>query len=106
MTFLFRAPTAAEGAVELHHRDQLVQMGTRQEVLGGEELLLGFEEQVQKNGRPIRFWTHSKYETVTPPALAKMSGRTFTPWSAGARGLGLWRYLGGPWEPVAQFPFS
>ena len=22
-----------------------------------------------------------------------------------ARGLGLWRYLGGPWEPVAELPF-
>jgi 2'-5' RNA ligase len=29
----------------------------------------------------------------------------FTPWSARARGLGLWRYLGGPWEPVAEAPF-
>ncbi len=28
----------------------------------------------------------------------------FTPWSARARGLGLWRYLGGPWEPVAEDP--
>jgi hypothetical protein len=24
-------------------------------------------------------WTHSKYETVTPPAFARMSGRTKTP---------------------------
>src|ERR1044071_554764 len=26
-----------------------------------------------------RSWTHSKYETVTPPALARMSGTTRTP---------------------------
>ena len=26
-----------------------------------------------------RSWTHSKYETVTPPALARMSGTTLTP---------------------------
>lgn len=29
----------------------------------------------------------------------------FAPWSTRARGLGLWRYLGGPWEPVAELPF-
>ena len=30
----------------------------------------------------------------------------FTPTAVHARGLGLWRYLGGPWEPVAEFPFE
>jgi 2'-5' RNA ligase len=30
----------------------------------------------------------------------------FVPYDVGARGLGLWRYLGGPWEPVDEFPFG
>jgi 2'-5' RNA ligase len=30
----------------------------------------------------------------------------FTPGTVPARGLGLWRYLGGPWEPRAEFPFG
>jgi 2'-5' RNA ligase len=29
----------------------------------------------------------------------------FTPERVGATGLGLWRYLGGPWEPVSRHPF-
>jgi hypothetical protein len=45
---------------------------------------------------------------VGPPvarALYERLGADFRPWSAGARGLGLWRYLGGPWEPVAEHLF-
>ncbi|MPQ98499.1 2'-5' RNA ligase family protein [Modestobacter sp. I12A-02628] len=30
----------------------------------------------------------------------------FVPERVPARGLGLWRYLGGPWEPVAEHPFT
>ena len=29
----------------------------------------------------------------------------FVPGQVRARGLGLWRYLGGPWEPVDEHPF-
>lgn len=29
----------------------------------------------------------------------------FVPWTVRARGLGLWRYLGGPWAPVDEQPF-
>ena len=29
----------------------------------------------------------------------------FAPFPVTGTGLGLWRYLGGPWEPVATFPF-
>jgi 2'-5' RNA ligase len=29
----------------------------------------------------------------------------FVPETVRARGLGLWRYLGGPWEPVGEHPF-
>ena len=30
----------------------------------------------------------------------------FTPWSAQAGGLALWRYLGGPWEHLETVPFT
>jgi 2'-5' RNA ligase len=30
----------------------------------------------------------------------------FTPYDVTATGLALWRYLGGPWEPLAVLPFS
>lgn len=30
----------------------------------------------------------------------------FVPYDVPARGLALWRYLGGPWEPLAELQFS
>jgi len=30
----------------------------------------------------------------------------FSPFEVGGEGLLLWRYLGGPWEPVGEFPFG
>jgi 2'-5' RNA ligase len=30
----------------------------------------------------------------------------FVPYDVRARGLGLWRYLGGPWEPVGELNFG
>lgn len=32
-------------------------------------------------------------------------GAGFAPWEAQAEGLLLWRYKGGPWEPLGEFPF-
>ena len=46
---------------------------------------------------------------VTPEAarslLAQMQA-VFSPFGIGATGLSLWRYLGGPWEAVAAYPFQ
>ncbi len=36
--------------------------------------------------------------------LAELS-RGFAPYEVRAEGLALWRYLGGPWEPLARWPF-
>jgi 2'-5' RNA ligase len=30
----------------------------------------------------------------------------FAPFTATGEGLGLWRYLGGPWEPITAYPFK
>src|SRR5689334_3076236 len=43
MALLLRLPAAAERAVELEERDQLIQLGAGERVLGGEELLLRLE---------------------------------------------------------------
>jgi 2'-5' RNA ligase len=46
---------------------------------------------------------------VAPAAARALHERLladFVPYDVGARGLGLWRYLGGPWEPVAEFAFG
>ena len=46
---------------------------------------------------------------VAPDAARALHARlsaAFEPGTVRARGLGLWRYLGGPWEPLAELPFS
>jgi 2'-5' RNA ligase len=45
---------------------------------------------------------------VAPEVARALHGRLsadFVPYRVPARGLGLWRYLGGPWSPVAELPF-
>ena len=47
--------------------------------------------------------------TVTPErarALLAELRAGFAPYAVLATGLGLWRYLGGPWEPLATYRFS
>ncbi len=39
-------------------------------------------------------------------ALHARLSASFVPGAVTARGLGLWRYLGGPWEAVRAFPFA
>jgi 2'-5' RNA ligase len=39
-------------------------------------------------------------------ALHERLSAAFVPGSVTACGLGLWRYLGGPWEPVAELSFT
>jgi 2'-5' RNA ligase len=52
---------------------------------------------------------HVTVQNKVDPAVARalhdrlLAG--FVPYRVRARGLGLWRYLGGPWEPVAELSF-
>jgi 2'-5' RNA ligase len=39
-------------------------------------------------------------------ALHERLRAEFVPGTVRARGLGLWRYLGGPWEPAGEHPFG
>ncbi len=53
---------------------------------------------------------HVTVQNKVDPAVARelhaSLAAAFEPGSVPARGLGLWRYLGGPWEPVAEHPFG
>ncbi len=57
-----------------------------------------------------RIAPHVTVQNKVAPAVARalheqlLAG--FVPWTARARGLGLWRYLGGPWEPVGEHAFG
>ena len=48
----------------------------------------------------------NKVQPAVARALHEQLLAGFVPWTVRARGLGLWRYLGGPWEPVAEFTFD
>ena len=58
-----------------------------------------------------RQWRHphvtvqNKVDPAVARALHAELSAGFTPWTATGRGLGLWRYRGGPWDAVAEFPF-
>ncbi|WP_245160154.1 2'-5' RNA ligase family protein [Blastococcus sp. CT_GayMR20] len=47
----------------------------------------------------------NKVDPAVARALHDRLSADFAPYRVGARGLGVWRYLGGPWEPVAEHPF-
>jgi 2'-5' RNA ligase len=52
---------------------------------------------------------HVTVQNKVDPAVARALHQRlltdFAPFPAHARGLGLWRYLGGPWEPVMELGF-
>ncbi len=56
-----------------------------------------------------RLSAHVTVQNKVEPAVARelrdRLAAGFTPHAVPARGLGLWRYLGGPWEPLAEHPF-
>jgi 2'-5' RNA ligase len=48
----------------------------------------------------------NKVEPAVARALRDRLAAEFVASEVPARGLGLWRYLGGPWEPLAEVPFA
>jgi len=56
------------------------------------------------------FRPHVTVQNKVPPDVARGLHRslqeTFAPFEVGAEGLLLWRYLGGPWEPVGSYGFG
>jgi hypothetical protein len=58
-----------------------------------------------------RQWSrpHVTVQNKVEPAVARRLhadlSAAFVPETVTARGLGLWHYRGGPWEPDAEFPF-
>lgn len=55
------------------------------------------------------FRPHVTVQNKVPPEKARALHRrleeTFAPFEVEAEGLLLWRYLGGPWEPVGSYEF-
>ncbi|WP_116449948.1 2'-5' RNA ligase family protein [Blastococcus litoris] len=47
----------------------------------------------------------NKVDPAVARALHERLAAEFVPYEVCARGLGLWRYLGGPWAPLADVPF-
>jgi len=56
------------------------------------------------------FRPHVTVQNKVPPDEARVLHRsleeTFAPFEVGAEGLLLWRYLGGPWEPMRSYDFG
>ncbi|SDY71587.1 2'-5' RNA ligase [Geodermatophilus africanus] len=48
----------------------------------------------------------NKVDPAVARALRDRLAAEFVPHRVGARGLGLWRYLGGPWAPLAEHAFG
>ena len=48
----------------------------------------------------------NKVDAATAKALHADLAQAFAPEPAAGTGLALWRYRGGPWEPVAEVPFA
>jgi len=48
----------------------------------------------------------NKVPSATSRELHRQLSASFALWTATAIGLGLWRYLDGPWEPVERWAFS
>jgi 2'-5' RNA ligase len=48
----------------------------------------------------------NKVAPAVARALLERLQAGFVPYDVTATGLALWRYVGGPWEPLAAYPFS
>jgi 2'-5' RNA ligase len=73
-----------------------------------EELASAWEPWLTRQDRQRHAPHVTVQNKVEPPVARALHDRLsadFAPYTVGARGLGLWRYLGGPWEPVAEHPF-
>jgi 2'-5' RNA ligase len=57
-----------------------------------------------------KLWPHVTVQNKVTPQMARALHQqlqsTFTPFEVQATGLRLWRYLGGPWEPVNTYWFE
>ena len=47
----------------------------------------------------------NKVDPTVARVLYERLAAGFEPYRVRARGLGLWRYLGGPWAPIGEHPF-
>ncbi len=73
------------------------------------ELAAEFDPWLTRQDRQ-RLSPHVTVQNKVEPAVARQLrdrlAAGFAPHAVPARGLGVWRYLGGPWEPLAEHPFG
>lgn len=66
------------------------------------------EHLTPQDRQPLR--AHVTVQNKVTPAVARTTlddlHAAFTPFTAEARALAVWRYVGGPWEPVRRFPLD
>ncbi len=78
-------------------------MALRRELAGRWEPWLGPQD---RQG----FKPHVTVQNKVSPTLARdlheRLQASFSPFEVGGTGLSLWRYLGGPWEPIGTYPFG
>jgi 2'-5' RNA ligase len=73
------------------------------------ELARGWAPWLTPQDRAKRDLHTTVQNKVTPAEARRLHGElaaTFVPERTRAVALALWRYRGGPWEPVARFPFA
>ena len=62
----------------------------------------------RQDAQPFR--PHVTVQNKVAPAVARETvaalRAAFSPYEVAATGLALWRYAGGPWEPVDTYPFG
>ncbi len=74
----------------------------RKELADGWWSLLGAQD---RQGFRPHVTVQNKVAPEQARALHRRLEETFAPFEVGAEGLLLWRYLGGPWEPVGSYTF-
>ncbi|MDQ4128129.1 MAG: 2'-5' RNA ligase family protein [Actinomycetota bacterium] len=75
----------------------------RRELAGRWEPWLGAQD---RRGFKPHVTVQNKVSPERARALREQLLTTFSPFKVGGVGLLLWRYLGGPWEPVGTFPLE
>jgi 2'-5' RNA ligase len=66
------------------------------------------EQLTRQDQQPLRAHVTVQNKAPRDVVVATLAdlGASFTPFTATARGIAVWRYEGGPWSPVRRFSFA
>lgn len=67
-----------------------------------------WDDLTAQDRQPLRphVTVQNKVDAAVARATVERLRGGFTPTTAGARALAVWRYVGGPWEPVERYAFT